>query len=553
MSSRLTDLSQWDPQYQHSQHYTYANSFKMSYYHQPRHAPSLNIAAAAAEATQGSDLPVGSLTNNPSGQYHSVPPQAQVNGSYNLPFSNNSMQYISGSPLYSNSSNNHPLSAGASSHGSFHNGRHNDFNNGSNMPLSASSMQTSYDFHHQGSLQSSSNHSDLMSSHPFDNPGMFPVKAKRKQVKNACVNCQKACKRCDEGRPCSRCIKYGLTATCMDSARKERKRGIKRGPYKRRATTGSQPTGTTNWGNNSYMHSSSSSLMLGHGNGYNNSSSHHHGMALHSAPLYSNTQGMRSNLNEGQTSFNDVSRSPIEHLPHGSNDSLINNTSAPSTVQRSTVPLTSLSYDTASSTSPSMYGRDHNSSNNFLNANSSHHRLHTSESGLAILSNGSTATTSSILSPRTPIGSSEAGNNVVGEYHLTSSNTSPGGQQKMNGTTNTTISSLTNLTTGAFLNPMNQSGNSTFPLHLPQAARLRGMNNGSTSLPFNTFSNEKGSIINIDSRPRYNNSYSHDEPYTPVNANHNNNEVENFELDRASQYLPRKRFVASSPIVRPLL
>lgn len=57
---------------------------------------------------------------------------------------------------------------------------------------------------------------------------------KRKQVKNACVNCQKACKKCDEGRPCQRCVKYGLVETCQDSTRKERKKGIKRGPYKRR-------------------------------------------------------------------------------------------------------------------------------------------------------------------------------------------------------------------------------------------------------------------------------------------------------------------------------
>ncbi|CAM0137545.1 hypothetical protein VKS41_003012 [Umbelopsis sp. WA50703] len=59
-------------------------------------------------------------------------------------------------------------------------------------------------------------------------------KPKRKQVKNACVNCQKACKKCDDGRPCARCIKYGLTETCVDSVRKERKKGVKRGPYKRR-------------------------------------------------------------------------------------------------------------------------------------------------------------------------------------------------------------------------------------------------------------------------------------------------------------------------------
>ncbi|KAI9321241.1 hypothetical protein BX666DRAFT_952773 [Dichotomocladium elegans] len=57
---------------------------------------------------------------------------------------------------------------------------------------------------------------------------------KRRQVKNACVNCQKACKKCDDGRPCQRCIKLGLTATCTNSPRKERKKGVKRGPYKKR-------------------------------------------------------------------------------------------------------------------------------------------------------------------------------------------------------------------------------------------------------------------------------------------------------------------------------
>jgi len=58
--------------------------------------------------------------------------------------------------------------------------------------------------------------------------------AKRKQVKNACTNCQKACKKCDEARPCPRCVKYGITETCVNSTRKERKKGVKRGPYKRR-------------------------------------------------------------------------------------------------------------------------------------------------------------------------------------------------------------------------------------------------------------------------------------------------------------------------------
>lgn len=57
---------------------------------------------------------------------------------------------------------------------------------------------------------------------------------KRKQVKNACTNCQKACKKCDDARPCPRCVKYGIIDTCVNSVRKERQKGVKRGPYKRK-------------------------------------------------------------------------------------------------------------------------------------------------------------------------------------------------------------------------------------------------------------------------------------------------------------------------------
>ncbi|KAJ4490261.1 hypothetical protein J3R30DRAFT_3420331 [Lentinula aciculospora] len=57
---------------------------------------------------------------------------------------------------------------------------------------------------------------------------------KRRQVKMACTNCAAACKRCDEARPCERCKKYGIADTCIDGQRKERKKGIKRGPYKRK-------------------------------------------------------------------------------------------------------------------------------------------------------------------------------------------------------------------------------------------------------------------------------------------------------------------------------
>ncbi|KAJ1664159.1 hypothetical protein EV178_004371 [Coemansia sp. RSA 1646] len=63
---------------------------------------------------------------------------------------------------------------------------------------------------------------------------MDTSKTKRIQVKNACVNCQRACKKCDNERPCLRCTRYNLTETCVDSQRKPRQRGIKRGPYKKR-------------------------------------------------------------------------------------------------------------------------------------------------------------------------------------------------------------------------------------------------------------------------------------------------------------------------------
>ncbi|KAF9239618.1 hypothetical protein BU15DRAFT_87930 [Melanogaster broomeanus] len=61
-----------------------------------------------------------------------------------------------------------------------------------------------------------------------------PLRSKRRQVKNACTNCQKACKKCDDARPCLRCVKYGIAEECVDSQRKERKKGVKRGPYKKR-------------------------------------------------------------------------------------------------------------------------------------------------------------------------------------------------------------------------------------------------------------------------------------------------------------------------------
>ncbi|KAI8328038.1 hypothetical protein BD560DRAFT_417530 [Blakeslea trispora] len=64
----------------------------------------------------------------------------------------------------------------------------------------------------------------------------------RHQVKNACIHCQKACKKCDNGRPCQRCIKYNLSDTCRNSERKKRQKGIKRGPYNRHRSSRNQAT-----------------------------------------------------------------------------------------------------------------------------------------------------------------------------------------------------------------------------------------------------------------------------------------------------------------------
>ena len=64
------------------------------------------------------------------------------------------------------------------------------------------------------------------------------TKPKRKQVKMACTNCAAACKRCDEDRPCARCQRYGISESCQDGQRKQRKKGVKRGSYKRRTKNG---------------------------------------------------------------------------------------------------------------------------------------------------------------------------------------------------------------------------------------------------------------------------------------------------------------------------
>ena len=61
----------------------------------------------------------------------------------------------------------------------------------------------------------------------------FAQHNKRQQVKSACVNCRKACKKCEEQRPCQRCVRLGMGETCVSWTRKPREKGFRRGPYRK--------------------------------------------------------------------------------------------------------------------------------------------------------------------------------------------------------------------------------------------------------------------------------------------------------------------------------
>ncbi|KAI7901786.1 uncharacterized protein BX663DRAFT_88556 [Cokeromyces recurvatus] len=93
-------------------------------------------------------------------------------------------------------------------------------------------------------IQTSANNNDV-SMTSFGQQNSI-ITNKRTQVKNACTNCQRACKKCDDARPCPRCIKYGIAGTCVSSVRKERKKGIKRGPYKKRQKSNDSLSPSTN-------------------------------------------------------------------------------------------------------------------------------------------------------------------------------------------------------------------------------------------------------------------------------------------------------------------
>ncbi|KAJ3271620.1 hypothetical protein HDV01_006490 [Terramyces sp. JEL0728] len=63
----------------------------------------------------------------------------------------------------------------------------------------------------------------ILQGKPDDNPyRQLEKPKKREQVKLACTNCRKACKKCSESRPCQRCNTYGIE--CVDAVREPRKK-----------------------------------------------------------------------------------------------------------------------------------------------------------------------------------------------------------------------------------------------------------------------------------------------------------------------------------------
>jgi hypothetical protein len=70
-------------------------------------------------------------------------------------------------------------------------------------------------------------------------------RAKRKQVKSACINCRKRKTGCDDERPCSKCVRNGLEATCIDVPRKKRTSNRKRS--QQNLATSPQPVYQVRW------------------------------------------------------------------------------------------------------------------------------------------------------------------------------------------------------------------------------------------------------------------------------------------------------------------
>lgn len=62
------------------------------------------------------------------------------------------------------------------------------------------------------------------SAPPGQPQGELAAKRKKPQAKVACTNCRRQHAGCTDGRPCERCVRMGLSATCEDTPKKKRAR-----------------------------------------------------------------------------------------------------------------------------------------------------------------------------------------------------------------------------------------------------------------------------------------------------------------------------------------
>ncbi|KAF9305646.1 Transcriptional regulator of nonfermentable carbon utilization [Mortierella antarctica] len=108
-----------------------------------------------------------------------------------------------------------------------HNHTTNSNNNTNNTTSSTSSSSTNgtntqgNDSHPNNNAANNHNRSDDSSSPPDQNQNQAPQR--RKKASRACFHCQKAHLTCDDSRPCQRCVKRDLAATCADGVRKKAK------------------------------------------------------------------------------------------------------------------------------------------------------------------------------------------------------------------------------------------------------------------------------------------------------------------------------------------
>ncbi|KAG0035732.1 Transcriptional regulator of nonfermentable carbon utilization [Podila clonocystis] len=98
------------------------------------------------------------------------------------------------------------------------------------------------DPHPNNNATNNHNRSDDSSSPPDQNQNQNQAPQRRKKASRACFHCQKAHLTCDDSRPCQRCVKRDLAATCADGLRKKAKYLQDAYDSQQQSDQGSQPS-----------------------------------------------------------------------------------------------------------------------------------------------------------------------------------------------------------------------------------------------------------------------------------------------------------------------